>query len=148
MDTKDRWNEVKHQLEGAVLTLSSKTSTMIRKMEHGLLFTLARYKFALKMMANRQNLKVLELGCNDGLGTLMIWQDCHCEQVVGVDFDEDAIRWANDNLKQDGLSFVQGDFMGIDVFPQGGGTALFPWMSLNTSLWNRKICTFRPFAAT
>ena len=120
MDTKDRWNEVKHQLEGAVLTLSPKMSATIRKMEHGLLFTLARYKFALKMMANRQNLKVLELGCNDGLGTLMIWQDCQCEQVVGVDFDEDAIRWANDNLKQDGLSFVQGDFMGIDVFPQGG----------------------------
>ena len=35
MDTKDRWNEVKHQLEGAVLTLSSKTSTMIRKWSMG-----------------------------------------------------------------------------------------------------------------
>ena len=72
------------------------------------------------MMANRQNLKVLDLGCNDGLGDLMIWQDCQCKQVVGVDFDEDAIRWANDNLKQDGLSFIQGDFMGMDIFPGEG----------------------------
>ena len=120
MDAKERWNEVKRQMEEPPLTLSPKISSTIRKVEHGLLFILARYKFALKMMANRQNLKILDLGCNDGLGDLMIWQDCQCDQVVGVDFDEDAIQWANENLKQEGLSFIQGDFMGIDVFPQGG----------------------------
>lgn len=120
MDTKDRWTEVKQQLEGAPLTLSPKMSATLRYSGNGFLFILARYKFALKMMANRKNLKVLDLGCNDGLGDLMILQNCNCDQVVGVDFDEDAIRWANDNLKQDGLSFVQGDFMGIDVFPRGG----------------------------
>ena len=120
MDAKELWNEVKRQMEGEPLTLGWKTSATIRTSTHGLLFILARYKFALKMMANRQNLKVLDLGCNEGIGDLMILQNCHCEQVVGVDFDEDAIRWANDNLKQEGLSFVQGDFMGMEVFPQGG----------------------------
>ena len=120
MEMKERWDAVKEQFFGDPLTLSPKISATIRNVEHGLLFILARYKFALKMMANRQNLKVLDLGCNDGLGDLMIWQDCQCEQLVGVDFDEDAIRWANDNLKQEGLSFVQGDFMGMDVFSGQG----------------------------
>ena len=124
MDTKERWNEVKQQLQGKPLTLSPKISATIRNVEHGLLFILARYKFVLKMMANRKKLKVLDLGCNDGLGDLMIWQDCDCEQIVGVDFDEEAIQWANENLKQEGLSFVQGDFMGMDVFPSGGDCVL------------------------
>ena len=67
MDTKDRWDEVKQQLKGAPLTLSPKMSATLRYMGNGFLFILARYKFALKMMANRKNLKVLDLGCNDGL---------------------------------------------------------------------------------
>lgn len=120
MDAKELWNEVKHQMAGEPLTLGWKISATIRNSTHGLLFILARYKFALKMLANRQNLKILDLGCNEGLGDLMILQNCHCDQVVGVDFDEDAIQWANDNLKQTGLSFIQGDFMGMDVFPGEG----------------------------
>ena len=124
MDTQDRWNEVKHQLEGEPLTLSPKMSATLQSSGNGFLFILARYKFALKMMANRKNLKVLDLGCNDGLGDLMILQNCHCEQVIGVDFDKDAIRWANENLKQDKLSFVQGNFMGMDIFPLGGDCVL------------------------
>ena len=146
MDMKERWETVKQQLIGAPLTLSPKISATIRHSTHGLLFILARYKFVLKMLANRKNLKVLDLGCNDGLGDLMILQDCHCEQIVGVDFDEDAIQWANENIKQEKLSFVQGDFMGMDVFPRGG-TVLSLWMLLNIFPLNRKICTFRRYVA-
>ena len=50
MDTKDRWTEVKQQLEGAPLTLSPKMSATLRYSGNGFLFILARYKFALKKM--------------------------------------------------------------------------------------------------
>lgn len=120
MDSKERWDEVMRQMETDPLMLSPKISATVRKSMTGLLFILARYKFAMKMMANRQNLKVLDLGCNDGLGDLMILQNCDCEQIIGVDFDERAIRWAKDNLEQEGLSFIQEDFLGMDVYPQGG----------------------------
>ena len=120
MDAKAEWDKVKEQMKSLPLSMSPKISHTIRNTEHGLLFILARYKFAVKMMANRKNLRVLDLGCNDGLGDLMIWQDCNCQQVVGVDFDEDAIGWARDNIARDGLGFICQDFMGVDVYPTGG----------------------------
>ena len=121
MNDKERWDYVKEALRAETLTLSPKTSHTIRNTEHGLLFILARYKFPLKMLLPRKRLKVLDLGCNDGLGDLMIFQDCDCEQVVGVDFDADAIAWANANIACEGLSFIASDFMGMDVYPRGGG---------------------------
>lgn len=120
MDAKAEWDKVKEQMKAEPLEMSPKISHTIRNTEHGLLFILARYKFAAKMMANRKNLKVLDLGCNDGLGDLMIWQDCDCEKVVGVDFDEEAIGWARENIAQGGLEFQCMDFMGMDVYPVGG----------------------------
>ena len=120
MDSKSEWEKVKQQMETSPLSLGYKTSYTVRNSAHGLLFILARYKFAVKMMANRKGLKVLDLGCNDGLGDLMIWQDCDCENVTGVDFDDEAIGWANSNIACEGLEFICQDFMGVDVYPQGG----------------------------
>lgn len=120
MDNKERWDAVMQQLSAEPLTLGPKMSMMMRASTMGLLFVLARYKFAMKMMANRQQLTVLDLGCNDGIGDLMIRQNCSCSEVIGVDFDADAIRWATENIAQDGLSFIQGDFMGMDIYPRGG----------------------------
>ena len=50
----------------------------------------------------------------------MIWQDCDCEKVIGVDFDEEAVEWANSNIACGGLGFICQNFMGVDVYPQGG----------------------------
>ncbi len=121
MNEKERWDYVREEMRAEPLTLSPKISHTIRNTEHGLLFILARYKFPLKMLLPKKRLKVLDLGCNDGLGDLMIFQDCDCEQVVGVDFDEAAIAWAQKNIATEGLSFRCEDFMGIDVYPLGGG---------------------------
>ena len=124
MNEKERWDYVKEEMRAESLTLSPKISHTIRNTEHGLLFILARYKFPLKMLLPRKRLKVLDLGCNDGLGDLMIFQDCDCEQVVGVDFDADAIAWANANIAREGLSFIASDFMGMDVYPRGGDAVI------------------------
>jgi 2-polyprenyl-3-methyl-5-hydroxy-6-metoxy-1,4-benzoquinol methylase len=75
-----------------------------------LLFTLARYKFAARLLPQQRQVNVLELGCNEGLGTLMLAEQGHT--VVGVDADEDAIRHAQQTLKDPRVSFVYADFLG------------------------------------
>ena len=62
-----------------------------------LLFTMARYKFAMKMIGNiyEPNEKsILDLGCSDGLGVHYVAE--YAKNVCGVDFDEDAIRFAQE----------------------------------------------------
>ncbi len=72
-------------------------------------FTLSRYKFVSKMLAYRKNVKLLEMGCNEGLGALLFQQNLDLSEYVGIDLDSDAINWNKENLP-DGLRFVEGDF--------------------------------------
>jgi len=66
-----------------------------------ILFSLARYKFAAKMLTGLET--VLEVGCGDGLGANLVAQVC--PRVVGIDCDEHAIknhietRWVGENIK-------------------------------------------------
>ena len=75
-----------------------------------LLFSLARYKFAQRLLERTPKLNVLELGCNEGIGTISLASVSN--RVVGVDFDERAIGWAKKNLKLDNVDFVHDDFIG------------------------------------
>lgn len=121
MDDREKWEEIKETFSGVrELRLPKKASFIMREDPRGLLHILARYKFALKMMTNRKNLNVLELGCNDGIGTRMLWKDAHCSRLVGIDFDEEAVAWAKANLSEDGLDFICGDFLGKVIYPRGG----------------------------
>lgn len=74
-----------------------------------LTFTLARYKFAAKMLAGRRH--VLEVGCADAFATRIVLQEV--EELTATDFDplfiEDAKcrmneRWTFDCLVHDMLS--------------------------------------------
>lgn len=126
MDDREKWEEIKETFSGVrELRLPKKASFIMREDPRGLLHILARYKFALKMMTNRKNLNVLELGCNDGIGTRMLWKDAHCSRLVGIDFDEEAVAWAKANLSEDGLDFICGDFLGKVIYPRGGGRCSF-----------------------
>jgi len=71
-----------------------------------ILFTLARYKFAAKMIGAGK--KVLELGCNEGLGSYYLSE--FSDSVTGVDFDERAVTWAQEHYEKDRLSFVCDNF--------------------------------------
>lgn len=74
-----------------------------------LLFTLSRYKFAAKTLPETKS-SVLELGCGEGIGTLMLAEGGH--DITAVDFDEEAIGYATELLKKPNISFIQGDILG------------------------------------
>lgn len=93
------------------IILSKWASFNLTKDVKRFLFTLSRYKFAAKMMENKEGISILELGCNDGLGTLMFAQLPNVQQVIGIDYDADSIQWAEKNLKNEKLEFIEGDFL-------------------------------------
>ncbi|MBQ4846323.1 class I SAM-dependent methyltransferase [Pseudoalteromonas sp. MMG005] len=64
-------------------------------------FTLARYKFVMKMLPS--NSSVLEFGCSDGVGTLMLKEKAN--QILAIDFDERTVNWATKNLTDEKIQF-------------------------------------------
>ena len=76
---------------------------------------LAGYKFASKMLCNRQGIKLVDFGCNDGIADLMYAQTCDYTEILGVDFDSEAIAWAKDNIENDKLHFCNSDFYEADI---------------------------------
>lgn len=73
-----------------------------------ILFTISRYKFAMKMIGPKK--KIIEFGCNEGLGAYYLSE--FAVHVTGVDFDRDAIEWAKTNFASDKISFQCGNFIG------------------------------------
>lgn len=74
------------------------------------LITFSRYKFAARMLGDEKKSYVLELGCNEGLGTMHLAQVS--AKVVAVDFDQHAIEWARKNLSFSNIKFVNADILG------------------------------------
>jgi len=82
------------QKEGNVM-LGPHTSFQWNNSRRHLLFTAARYKFAMKMIGNiyEPNEKlILDLGCSDGFGTYYVAE--FAKYVLGIDFDQEAISFA------------------------------------------------------
>jgi len=52
--------------------------------------------------------KVLELCCGDGFNSYHFYS-VTASEIIAIDFDEEAIRWARRNFKTPGLTFVEGD---------------------------------------
>lgn len=84
----------------------STTSSLLEDPKH-LLFTLARYKFAAKLLGDHRDLDVLEVGCSEGLATRLLAQAAR--SVVAVDFDAAAIDWAR-RQGVDRVQFHHADF--------------------------------------
>jgi 2-polyprenyl-3-methyl-5-hydroxy-6-metoxy-1,4-benzoquinol methylase len=106
---KDYWQSVR--LAGTdKITLGDCYFHVLRHDTHFLLFSLARYKFAAKMIGQEPQYSMLELGCNEGPGTLLLSE--HASRVTGVDFDGDSINWASANLENDRVRFREDNFLG------------------------------------
>jgi 2-polyprenyl-3-methyl-5-hydroxy-6-metoxy-1,4-benzoquinol methylase len=106
---QDRWEAAKTEQGQHSLELGSNFAyQMLQKPRH-LLFVLARYKFAARMLPPGRTVRVLELGCGEGLGTLFFAEDGH--QVTGVDLDGEAIEQAQKTLRASGITFLQGDIL-------------------------------------
>ena len=107
--SREAWSKVTDLNHPEGFTLGPvNAATWLRDPRH-MGFMLARYKFATKMM--RRCTSILEVGCGEGLGTLMLIRDT-AAKVLGIDFDEAQIAYARQHLEPHGegrLSFLCGD---------------------------------------
>ncbi len=111
MSDQNAWREVMDAIGDMRLELGPHYAHQALRSPRHLLFTLARYKFAARMFPVGRTIKVLEVGCNEGLGTMMFAEGGN--QVLGVDLDAAAIEHANRSLAvHGGVSFVCADIIG------------------------------------
>ena len=110
MAEKERWENVKSTFGDEGLALGPRFSFKALHTPRHLLFHYSRYKFAARLIGELPDVKILELGCNEGLFTLLLAEGSH--KVTAVDFDEDAIIWAKANIENDNVTFIFDDFLG------------------------------------
>lgn len=106
----ETWRAVKEALGEHSLQLGPYFANQALNSPRHLLFSLSRYKFAAKLLPIDSTVKVLELGCGEGLGTMMLAERGHT--ILGVDFDDDAVAHAQKTLTRPNVSFQQSDFLG------------------------------------
>ncbi|MFP3153779.1 class I SAM-dependent methyltransferase [Lachnospiraceae bacterium ZAX-1] len=70
----------------------------------------SKYKFIFQMVGASKN--VLEVGCNEGYGCFMLSKNA--THVVGIDFDKDAIEYAQKAFGADTIDFICDDFLEHD----------------------------------
>lgn len=105
----ENWNRVMTGISQESLQIAPYFTHQIKHNIRHVLFTFARYKFAARLLGDFPKRSVLELGCNEGIGTLHLAQVA--SETLAVDFDERAIEWASKNLSSPNLSYVCDDFM-------------------------------------
>ncbi len=108
--SKKTWDCIKKDIKTKKFQLGPYFSYQALNTPRHLLFTMSRYKFAAKMLPQNEKIKVLELGCQEGFGTLLLAETGH--NVLGVDFDKEAVLYAQKSIKKDNISFRLSDFMG------------------------------------
>jgi 2-polyprenyl-3-methyl-5-hydroxy-6-metoxy-1,4-benzoquinol methylase len=82
-------------LSGLTLTLGPVTTDRYLGDPKRLCFLLSRYKFAGKMLKRCR--RVADIGCGDGIGTASLVSETKAD-IVGIDFDEAQIAYANGTL--------------------------------------------------
>ncbi len=110
-DARALWNRAREALDPTVLELGPYFAYQAMHQPRHLLFTLARYKFAAKLLADKGPLEILELGCAEGLGTVLLAEGGH--RITAVDFDAQSIDHARRTLASHlGIDFRCEDFLG------------------------------------
>ncbi len=119
-ETTSKWTNVSDAMKqtidensGKKISLGKYTSYWFYKTPRRMLHSLSYYKFAAKMIGKQK--RVLDLGCNEGLGTYLLAKECGYAQ--GLDFDEEALQAANANFSYKELSFVCSNIMTQEISP-------------------------------
>jgi 2-polyprenyl-3-methyl-5-hydroxy-6-metoxy-1,4-benzoquinol methylase len=108
--TSSTWQSVRDSMGQDTFTLGPYfTDQLVSKPRH-LLFSLSRYKFAARLLPQDAPAQVLELGCAEGIGTLLLAENGH--RITGVDFDHRAIQYAQDSIHHERINFIADDFVG------------------------------------
>lgn len=93
------------------LVFGKYSSFLMQKTPKRVLQLLSYYKFAAQFIP--KNSSILEIGCNEGLGTALLCKDA--KFVKGVDFDKKAIESAKKLWDIPNLEFIEADFRDIKV---------------------------------
>ena len=108
-ESKSNWSCVTEELMQEVpeIDLGRYASFWFHKTPRRVLHCMSYYKFASKLIG--KNNRVLDVGCNEGLGTFLIGKECGFAK--GIYFDEDAIVQAQKNFQEPFVEFETGDFL-------------------------------------
>ena len=102
------WRETKNLVGKDEITLGPYYTYNLRHTPRRLLFTLAYYKFAAKMIGDGKS--IIELGCGEALGSPILSE--FSTKYLGLDFDEESISWASRNFEDDKRKFKCCNFVG------------------------------------
>ena len=110
-ESKSNWSCVTEELMQEIpeINLGRYASFWFHKTPRRVLHCMSYYKFASKLIGKGK--RVLDVGCNEGLGTFLVGKECGFAK--GVDFDEDAIIQAQKNFNEPFVEFEAGDFLKI-----------------------------------
>lgn len=89
------------------ISLGRYISYWFHKSPRRMLHYLSYYKFASKLIG--PNKRVLDIGCNEGVGTWLLAKECGFAE--GVDFDSEAIQAAKANFSGPEIEFVDEDIL-------------------------------------
>ncbi len=108
-ETKSNWSLVTHDVIKSPkrITLGPYASYWYQKTPRRFLNSMAYYKFATKMIGKEK--RVLDIGCNEGLGTYVVAKECGFAK--GIDFDKAAIATAKNNFPEDIIEFDSKDIL-------------------------------------
>jgi hypothetical protein len=105
-DERSNWAPVTEWVDAQIgehrVALAGRMGELLAGDPEALLAELTRYKFAAKMLGRPR--RVLELGCGDGLGTLVLAKECGAAHGVDRDVARAAGNWVDDRV-----SFADGD---------------------------------------
>jgi len=97
---------IKKQLEDIERIIPGRVS------EHLYMQHIARYEFARSFV---RDMVVADVACGTGYGSYDLLKSGGAKRIVGVDISEEAIRYAGEHYKADGLEFVQGDATSLNL---------------------------------
>ncbi|MDJ0652386.1 MAG: class I SAM-dependent methyltransferase [Simkaniaceae bacterium] len=108
-ETKSNWECVTQEFmqETPEMHLGRYASHWFFKTPRKVLHSMSYYKFAAKMIGPHK--RVLDVGCNEGLGTFLVGKECGFAK--GFDFDKNAIERAQKNFSEPFVAFEMGDFL-------------------------------------
>lgn len=106
---KEQWDRVEEEIHGGGMFLPPYVANEIKGDFKHFLISLSRYKFAGKLLEGKNSM--LEVGCHTGFKTMMFSQ--FVEYVTGIDYEENAIKFAKENYADDKRSFLCADFLNM-----------------------------------
>lgn len=115
-ETKSNWDCVTKELMQEVnpISLGQYASYWMQNTPRRMLHCMSYYKFAAKLIG--KNKKVLDVGCNEGLGTYLIAKECGFAK--GLDIDGKAIDVAKNNFPEEIVDFECSDILNISPEPK------------------------------